>query len=139
MSTATITTNTTTRHDIAARVNDLVGYIQGGRIIDAMHEFYADDVRMQENNNPPTDGFAANLERERQFVASVKQWKSLNVEAVAVDAPRGRTIVQSNFEFENTAGQHVRFDQVAVQTWRDGRIVHEKFYYDTGAGAAQAA
>jgi ketosteroid isomerase-like protein len=119
--------------DIAARVRDLVSYIQNGRIIDAMYEFYADDVRMQENNNPPTVGMAANVERERQFLASVKQWKAFDVQSVAVDAERNRTLVQSTLEYEAVDGNTVKADQVAVQTWRDGKIVHEKFYYDTGA------
>src|SRR4051812_35624564 len=41
---------------LAARVNELLSYIRGGRILEAMREFYADDVRMQENNSPPTVG-----------------------------------------------------------------------------------
>jgi ketosteroid isomerase-like protein len=116
---------------LAARVNDLVGYIQSGRIVEAMGEFYADNVSMQENNNPPVVGLAANTEREKQFVAYVKQWKSLNIDAVAVDADRGKALIQYNFEFEATDGQHLKYDQVAVQTWQDGKIIQEKFYYDS--------
>jgi ketosteroid isomerase-like protein len=41
--------------------------------------------------------------------------------------------VQSELEFEGVDGKSYRTDQVAVQTWRDGKIVNEKFYYDTGA------
>ena len=101
-----------------------------------MLEFYADDIQMQENNNPPTAGLPANIEREKQFVASVKEWKTLNVEAVAVDAKRSRSIVQSNFSFVNQQDQLVQYDQVAVQQWRDGKIVHEKFYYDSAPAKA---
>src|SRR5438128_17389 len=124
-------TATLPRNDVAARVADLVSYIQAGRIHDAMLEFYADDVIMQENNNPPTVGLPANVEREKQFVASVKEWKSLNVETVAIDAKRNRTVVQSKAAFVNQQVQLVEMDQVAVQQWRDGKIVYEKFYYDT--------
>src|SRR5688500_10705227 len=116
MSTATLP-----RNEIAARVADLVSYIQSGRIHDAMLEFYADDVSMQENNNPPTAGLPANVEREKQFVASIKEWKSLNVEMVAVDAKRNRTAIQSTMEFVNQQDQLVRLDQVAVQQWREGK------------------
>ena len=132
MSTAITTTPT---GDLASRVRDLVSYVQNGRIIDAMYEFYADEVSMQENHNPPTTGLAANVEREKQFLAYVKQWKGFDVDAVAVDAARGKTLVQSRVEFEAVDGKTVRMDQVAVQTWRDGKIVNEKFYYDTGAAA----
>ncbi len=120
---------------IQQRVNDLVSYIQQGKILEAMNEFYASDLAMQENNNPPTVGLAANIEREKQFLAQVKQWKSTNVVAVAVDEAKGRTLVQYDFDFVNTAGQPVHYDQVAAQTWKNGKIVHEKFYYDSGAKA----
>jgi len=128
----------TNRFDIRDRVQELVSYIQNGRIIDAMYEFYADDVRMQENNNPPTVGLAANVERERQFVGYVKEWKRFDVDALAVDAARGRTVVLSRCEVDAVDGKSVKMDQVAVQTWRDGKIVDEKFYYDTGAAPATA-
>ena len=127
---------TTGRGDIGARVRDLIGYVQQGRIIDAMYEFYASDVRMQENNNPPTEGLEANVERERKFVASVRQWKRFDVRSVAVDAEGGKAFVQTELEFDGVDGKTYRSDQVAVQAWRDGKIVHEKFYYDTGAAAA---
>ena len=130
------TTATLNRNDAATRVADLVSYIQSGRIHDAMLEFYADDVTMQENNNPPTAGLPANIEREKQFVASVKEWRSLNVETIAVDAKRNRTVIQSTAAFVNQQDQLVKLDQVAVQQWRDGKIVYEKFYYDTGAAKA---
>lgn len=27
---------------------------------------------------------------------------------------------------------HLRMEQVAVARWKNGKIVHERFYYDTG-------
>jgi ketosteroid isomerase-like protein len=116
---------------LEARVNDLVSYIRDGKIIDAMHEFYADDTQMQENDNPPTVGLAANIEREHKFVASVKRWIAFDVNAIAIDAARGKAAIQTTSAFEGVDGKTYRVDQVSVQTWRDGKIVHEKFYYDT--------
>lgn len=128
MSTATLN-----QSSLQQRANDLVGYIQSGRILEAMTEFYADNATMRENNNPPTVGLAANIEREKQFLAYVKEWKSLNVEAVGVDEAKGKTLVQINFVFDAVDGKTVTYDQVAVQTWQDGKIVDEKFYYDSAA------
>lgn len=119
--------------NLKQRVNDLVSYIQQGKILEAMNEFYATDLAMQENNNPPTIGLAANIEREKQFLAQVKQWKRTQINAIGIDDEKGKTLVQYEFDFTNTAGQEVHYDQVTVQTWRNGRIVHERFYYDTGA------
>lgn len=120
---------------LTQRVNDLVSHIQNGRILEAMHEFYADELVMQENNNPPTVGKPANIEREKQFLAYVKQWKSFNIRAVGVDEARGVVLIQSDFEFEAVDGKTIKYDQVSAQTWKNGRIVREKFYYDSGAKA----
>ena len=131
----TTTTNSTTGADVAARVRDLIGYIQQGRIIDAMYEFYAPDASMQENSKPATVGLEANVDRERQFVASVREWRKFEVASVGIDSDRGRAFLQTELEFEGVDGKTYRMDQVSVQTWRDGKITHEKFYYDTGAAA----
>ncbi len=123
---------TLTQPRLADRVAQLNNYILQGRIIEAMQEFYANDAAMQENNKPAVVGLAANIEREKQFLAYVKQWKSFNIRAVGVDEARGVALVQSDFEFDAVDGKTLRYDQVSVQTWRDGKIVHEKFYYDSG-------
>lgn len=117
---------------LAQRVENLVKQMQSGQILEAFNEFYADNVAMQENNKPATTGKAANLEREKQFLAYVKTWKSFNIRAVGIDEQRGVVLMQSDFEFDAVDGKTLKYDQVAVQQWREGKIVHEKFYYDAG-------
>ncbi len=114
--------------NITERVNALQEYIKTGRVLEAMNEFYAPDVAMQENANPPTVGLAANIEREKQFLAQVKVWKGYTVKAVAAAADS--SLVESVIEFTNQQDQPVRLEQVASQRWRNGKIVHERFYYD---------
>ena len=48
-----------------------------------MNEFYAEDAVMQDNANKPTVGRAANIEREKQFMNSVKEWKGFTVTGMA--------------------------------------------------------
>ncbi len=116
------------------RVHELVGYVTGGKILDAIEEFYADDVQMQENTAPPTVGKEANRERERAFVASVVEVHENRAEAIVADA--NRTAIHWVFDFTNAEGRRFRFDQVALQTWRDGKIVRERFFYDPDSLAA---
>ncbi len=120
-------------NNVKVRVDGLVEYILSGKILEAMDEFYSPDIVMQENSNPPTVGHAANVEREKQFLAQVKEWKSTNILTVAVDESRSRSTIQYQFEFVNQQNQLVKYDQVAVQAWKNGKIVYEQFYYDTGA------
>lgn len=117
--------------DIRTRARQLQDYIARGRILDAMREFYAPQVAMQENGGPPTVGLEANIERERQFLDGVGKWKGATVRTLAVDGDA--TLVESVIEFEDTQGRPVRLEQVAAQRWKDGRIVHERFYYDSAA------
>ena len=67
--------------DLQQRLNDLFGYIRRGKIIEAMNEFYAKDVKMQENAHPLTLGLEANIEREKQFTSGVQEWKGFAVTA----------------------------------------------------------
>lgn len=121
--------------NLAERVQKLIDQMNNGQILEAFEEHYADDVVMQENANPGVEGKAANREREKAFLGSVKAWNSLNVSASAVsgDDSQGVSFIEYDFDFINTEDQPVSYEQVAVQRWRDGRIVHERFYYNAGA------
>jgi len=120
---------TATTTDLRARVNDLIDHIKTGRIIEAMTEFYAEDTAMQENRKEPVVGLAKNIERERQFLAQVKDFKGFDALAVGIDGDTA--LIESTMEFTNTDGQDVRLEQVSVQRWKDGKVVHERFYYDS--------
>jgi len=113
--------------EIRDRVEKLNSMVLEGKIMDAMNEFYADDVVMAENDNPPTVGLAANLEREQAFVNNTT-WYGAEVKDVVVDGDT--SMVQWRLDFHNVEyGPRLAFTQVAVQKWRDGKIIDERFYY----------
>jgi ketosteroid isomerase-like protein len=112
---------------IRKRVEKLNSMVLEGKIMEAMNEFYADDVVMAENDNEPTVGLAANLEREQAFVDNTT-WYGAEVKNVVVDGDT--SMVQWWLDFHNVQyGPRLAFTQVAVQRWRDGKIVDERFYY----------
>ena len=110
------------------RVHRLIEKAQRWQILDAMREFYADDVVMRENLNAPTIGLAANLERERAFVASIATVNEMRAHAVLVDGDRA--VINWRQDLVDTNGHRLRFDQLSLQRWRDGKIVEERFVYD---------
>ena len=116
--------------NLQPRLNDLLNYISQGKIIEAMNEFYDKDTVMQDNANPPTQGLVANIEREKQFLSGVKEWKGFNV--TASGAGDNVTFYEASMDFIATNGQPVHLEQVAVSKWKNGKIAHERFYYDTG-------
>ncbi|MEP6887804.1 MAG: SnoaL-like domain-containing protein [Nitrospirales bacterium] len=118
--------------NLQQRLEDLLNHIRQGKIIEAMNEFYDTDTVMQDNANPPTKGLAANIEREKQFMSGVKEWKGFNVNATGVGD--NATFYESVMDFIATNGQPVHMEQTSVAKWKNGKIVHERFYYDTGKG-----
>ena len=110
------------------RLEDVFSYIRQGRILDAVNEFYAEDTVMQENGQPPTVGRAANLERERQFLETVKEWKRFDVTATAVGD--NVTFYETVMDWVATDGTPVHVEQVVVAKWRDGQIIHERYYHN---------
>lgn len=116
--------------NLQQRLNSLFEYIRQGKIIDAMAEFYDQDTVMQDNANPPTKGLAANIKREKQFMSGVKEWKGFEVKASGTGD--NVTFYECTLDFIATTGQPVHLEQVSVAKWKNGKIVHERFYYDTG-------
>lgn len=113
--------------DTNVRIHQLLDYIRNGKIIEAMSEFYAEDVVMEEPAYGKTVGLAANIEREKKFVASVKEFK--NFEA-AVAIGEGLSIYENVMDWIDVEGKPQHIEQTAVQKWKDGKIVHERFYYN---------
>jgi len=116
--------------NLQQRLNDLFGYIRQGKIIEAMNEFYDKNTVMQENAQPPTKGLDINIEREKQFMSGVKEWKGFTVTTSAVGD--NVTFYESTSDFVTTGGVPVHIEQVSVAKWKNDKIVHERFYYDTG-------
>ena len=108
-------------------VEDLNSMILEGRALEAFEKYYAEDVVMQENARPPTIGKDANREREREFFSKIVELRGADVKAVAVGDDV--TMVEWFFDYTHKEWGRRTYHQVAVQRWKDGKIVHERFYY----------
>jgi hypothetical protein len=101
--------------------------ILGGKAIEVFDELYDDNVVMQENTEPPYVGKQFNRQRELDFFATIEAWHGGKVLA---SAAAGDTSF-SEWEMDVTikgAGR-VNMSQVAVRRWKNGKVVHERFYH----------
>src|SRR4029077_1389208 len=57
---------------LKAAVEDLIAKVVGGNALDAFDRYYADDVTMQENEQPPRVGKAACRAFEEDFLSKIK-------------------------------------------------------------------
>ena len=115
------------------QVTRLVRLVEANRILDAIDEFYDDDVSMQDNLEPPVVGKAANRERERAFFGSITVHRH-DALSVAIDGEQ--VVIHWLLEFTGGDGKRYRLDQLSHQEWANGRIVRERFYYDSARIAA---
>ena len=113
---------------IKQKVQHLIELVEQGRMLEAIETYYGEHVAMQENIDAPTVGLAANLKREREFFDSLL---SVQFRAASVIVEGDRAAINWVFDYTTADGQRYRQDQIAVQTWRDGKIVRERYVYDT--------
>jgi ketosteroid isomerase-like protein len=114
---------------IQEKIQHQIAQIQAGNVLGAFEELYADDVVMRESQGEPRVGKAINRAHEEGFVNAVAAWHKADVKSVQVNEAAQTSTVEWAFEFTfKDAAQPTQMNQVAVQRWRDGRIVEEHFY-----------
>lgn len=106
-------------------VNDLV--LQG-KALEAFELYYHNDVKMQENDNPAVVGKDANRQREKDFFKAITEFRSAKVLKVAL-GENNTTMVEWHMDYTHKDWGVKNFTQVAVQEWKDDKIINEKFYY----------
>jgi hypothetical protein len=113
--------------DVNALNDELDKMILSGKMMEAFEKFYAEDCSMQENMEAPTVGKGPNRDREQQFLANVEAFHGARLLGSAARGDRSF----SEWELEMTVkgmGRN-KLTQVAVRQWKNGQIIHERFYY----------
>ncbi len=113
--------------NLLEKISDLNDLILQGRAMEAFEKYYHEDVVMQENENPPFIGKSVNRKREEEFFSSITEFRGANPLKVTIG--EGTSIVEWHFDYTHKDWGVRNYDQVAVQEWKDGLIIKEKFYY----------
>jgi ketosteroid isomerase-like protein len=113
--------------DLAALESQVNQLILEGRSLEAFERFYGEDIVMQENTDPPIVGKARNREREQAFFGALA-----NIGVTLLGGAVGDDVTYSEWIFDLTFhdGRKIRLTEVSARRWRDGRVVHERFYYN---------
>ena len=106
-----------------AELNDM---IRQGRALEAFEKFYAEDVVMMENDLA-FEGKETNRKREAEFFGNIQEVHDAGIGATAVQGDV--SFCEQWFEATFKDGNRVRMEEVAVRKWKDGKVIHERFYY----------
>lgn len=107
-------------------VRTFVSLVESGRFIDALQHYYHPSAVVWENLQQSRTGLDALIENEHRVLA---RFAAVTARAARVVIDGDHVVINWHFGFH---GDNVRIllDEVAVQQWSDGKIVHERFYYD---------
>ena len=120
---------------IKPQVLDLIQLIEKGMMLEAIIRYYDENVETQENTSPPTIGRETVYKQEAAFFASLASVK-FTLGSVVVDGDRAA--INWIFDYTTPDGQCYRMDEIAYQTWRNGKVVHERYVYDSATLALAA-
>ena len=124
--------------DTKSVAQKLVEYCRNGLNLEAISSLYSQDIVSVEAAT--NTEFPAEVRGMDEVVRKNKQWYEANeIHHASAEGPfphRDRFAVV--FHYETTAksgpraGQRMKFDEVAVYTVKNGKIVREEFFYDMG-------
>ncbi len=112
---------------INTQVQSVIDGILAGKILETFDAYYANDVVMSENQTEERVGKAVNREYEIQFLDNVQEFHGAKVGRVIVDGDHAA--VEWSFDITFKDGNRVNMQQVAVQIWKEGKIIREDFYH----------
>lgn len=117
--------------NLTENVNNLAKMIGEGKLLEAFDAYYGEEISMQENEAAPRVGRDANRKAEEAFVHGLTKINSIVILGVAVG--ENYSVLEYHMDVEHKDYGKINKNQVAVQHWKDNKIVSEKFYYDPTA------
>lgn len=111
------------------RIDAFVDAVVNGDHADAIRNFYHEDASMQENETPPRVGRDHLVAHEEAALARVQSMETHPPRAVLVDGDQ--VMIAWTFDMTDGKGVRRRLREIALQEWRDDRILREQFVYDT--------
>ncbi|HEY4178343.1 MAG TPA: nuclear transport factor 2 family protein [Kofleriaceae bacterium] len=115
------------------RLAAFISMVENKQFVEALLEFYAEDMTAQENTEPPRIGRAATIANEQRALA-VMQFETNRVASYVHD--QDRVALHYSVDIVTLGGTRVHVEEVAYQTWEGDHIVHERYFYDPAQMAA---
>lgn len=113
------------------RAKDLYNQVGQGQLMQAFESYYASNVIMEEPKGT-REGKDACRKSEEEFLDSIEEFHGMEIKALSEDSSAGKVLIEVAMDITFKGGHRVSMEQVAVQKWENGQIVHERFYYNAG-------
>ena len=111
-----------------AQLESLLPMLAEGKFVEGMEAFFADDVEIREVGQPAKRGRDHCIAVEKDLLAGVSEFIQYTIHSKG--AGGDTTFYEATMEFKTKDGQHVVQNQAVVTTWKDGKIVNERYYHN---------
>lgn len=101
-----------------------------GQMMEAFEKYYHEEVVVQEANGEQRNGKSAQREAIQQWSQGIKEMHGGGVGAITANEEAEISTVESWVDVTFKDGNRIKMEEVAVQKWQNGQIVHERFYYN---------
>ncbi len=119
------------------RIHELLEFFKTNPPPEEVYErYYEENVVVQENLQPPRIGRAMSIERQKLMNANIREIHDFKIGAVLVDSDR--SMVEMHLDATTKDGYHFHLEEVGLQTWKNGRIIHERYFYDPASFEGKA-
>ena len=111
----------------------IIDALEQGDFVGPIEKFYAEDVVVQSNDDPPATGRDAIAAAERNNVEGVTALHGIKVQATAFDDQgegSGVVFYECEMHWEHTDRPKVDINQTVVERWKNGKIASIRFYGD---------
>ena len=106
----------------------LLELLSAGEFVKGMETYFDEDVVIQEVGQEPKRGRDHCIAFEKELLEGVA--KFIQYTAHSQGAGGDDTFYEATMEFKTKDRQHVVQNQAVVTTWKDGKIVDERYYHN---------
>lgn len=111
--------------------NQVIDYLKQGKFSEGIEDFYAEDVQVRENTNPPATGRDTLAANEKEFLKKVTAYHGIDILSTAIDDQgdgNGVVLYECIMKWEQSDKGTVTVEQAVVERWKNGKISSIRFY-----------
>jgi hypothetical protein len=110
---------------IAAALDEIVALAAAGQPMDAFEKYYHDDLEKTDLDGIPVKGKTKNREIGLELLSKVRAVRDFSRVGQVIRGDRSFLIW--SLDFDHADNGPVKVVQVAIQDWKDGKIIRERF------------
>lgn len=119
--------NATNMQALPSLVEEYIALLKAFKYSDALDQFYDENLVKHENEDAPTIGLTAHRAEVEQFFNTTSHHHATVKNVIISDDV---SVIEWYYEFDHKKFGHLKLNQVSVQRWKNGKIIHERHHYN---------